>query len=49
MQQFTIQPNEYLNRSIQSYWHQDYEGGGEKWKIPDTIENVIGHFKTTPV
>jgi hypothetical protein len=44
MQLFTIQSNVYLNRDIQSYYHQDYEGGG-KWRNAGTIENVICTLK----
>jgi hypothetical protein len=44
MQQFIIQANQFLNRSIQAFYHADYEGGG-KWRTQGTIENIICTLK----
>jgi hypothetical protein len=45
MQRFTIQSNQFLNRSIQAFYHADYEGGGGKWQLQGTIENIICTLK----
>ncbi|GHS93961.1 hypothetical protein FACS1894207_1320 [Bacteroidia bacterium] len=44
MEQFIIQPNECLSKSIVAFYHADYEGGG-KWKEAGTIENMICTLK----
>lgn len=44
MTHFTIQPNEYLRKSINAFYNSDYSGGG-RWKIPGTIENIICTLK----
>ena len=36
---------QFLNQNIQAFYHSDYEGGGGKWRIPNTIENVICTLK----
>jgi len=43
----TNQPKvvQYLNQNIRAFYHSDYEGGGGKWRVPDTIENVICTLK----
>jgi len=45
MNQFTIEPNQFLNISIKSFYHSDYFGGGDRWRIGGTIENVICTLK----
>lgn len=44
MNQFTIEPNEYLNQRIQAYYHSDYSAGGQ-WQVAGTIENTICTLK----
>jgi phosphoribosylpyrophosphate synthetase len=44
MKQFVILPNECLDKPIQAFFHDDYEGGG-KWKESGTIENMICTLK----
>jgi len=44
MEQFIIEPNDYLKQSITAFYHADYEGGG-KWKQSGTIENMICTLK----
>ena len=33
-----------LKQDITAFYHSDYQGGG-KWRMPDTIENLICTFK----
>jgi len=43
MNQFTIFANEYLNRNIQGFYHEEYHAGN--WKMDGTIENIITTLK----
>jgi len=45
MNQFTIEPNQFLNISIKAFYHSDYFGGGDRWRIGGTIGNVICTLK----
>jgi predicted amidophosphoribosyltransferase len=44
MKRFTIKPNEYLQKSIQAFYHSDYFPGSN-WKINGTFENFIWTLK----
>jgi hypothetical protein len=48
MQQFTIQPNQFLNRSIQAFYHQDYTTFGAP-NNPDFINHLKNQFGSTSV
>lgn len=45
MKTFTIEPNEFLSNSIQAFYNSDYSGGGGRWRMDGTIENVICTLK----
>ncbi|WP_321317685.1 hypothetical protein [Labilibaculum sp.] len=45
MNGLTLETNEYLNKSIQVFYHSDYSGGCGRWKIEKTVENVICTLK----
>lgn len=46
MNSFTIQPNEFLKRSIQAFYHQDYIGFGAVGN-PDCINYLKNQFNDT--
>jgi hypothetical protein len=45
MNKFTIEPNQYLSKSIQAFYNSDYSGGGGRWNLDGTIENIICTLK----
>ena len=46
MNKFTIKPNQFLERSIQAFYHSDYQGGSdEQRETTGTVENVICSLK----
>ncbi len=45
MNNFTIEPNQYLSKSIQAFYNSDYSGGGGGWRIDGTVENIICTLK----
>ena len=45
MNKFIIEPNEYLSKSIQAFYNSDYSGGGGRWNMQGTVENVICTLK----
>ena len=42
---YLIEPNEYLNKRVQSFYNSDYFGGGDRRLLKGTIENIICTFK----
>lgn len=44
MENFIIQPNEYLTKPIIGFYHSEYHGGG-RWRLQGTIENMICTLK----
>jgi hypothetical protein len=36
---------QFLNQTINAYYHADYQGGGDKWRVAGTIENTICTLK----
>jgi|TARA_B100000315_G_C14583253_1_gene591612 hypothetical protein len=45
MEDFTIEGNNFLSRDVQGFYHSDYSGGGGKWRVHGTIENIICTLK----
>lgn len=45
LHEFLISPNQYLSKSIQAFYNSDYSGGGGRWRIKGTIENVVCTLK----
>lgn len=45
MNTLTIEPNEFLSKSIQAFYHSDYYGGGGRWRTDGTVENIICTLK----
>ena len=44
MYKFTVEQNEYLEQEVQGYYYDEYHGG-ENWKIPETLENMLTTIK----
>ena len=47
MQNFIIQPNQFLKPEIQAFYHSNYSGGAGQWRIEGTVENIICTLKMT--
>ena len=45
MQNFIIQPNQFLKPEIQAFYHSNYSGGAGQWRIEGTVENIICTLK----
>lgn len=45
MNNFKIDPNEFLFTEIQAYYNSDYQGGEGKWNVKGTIEYIICTLK----
>ena len=45
MNEFIIEPNNYLTENIRAFYNSDYVGGRDNWQRDGTVENIICTLK----
>ena len=48
MNRFTIESNEFLNKSVDAFYHSDYHGG-TNWQMDGTFENFFWKLKNDAI